>query len=215
MAEAQQSGVPAPPPGGWPSWLDPSRDLVLTPRRLRGLVHPVRVRLLHLLETDGPATASQLGRRIGESSGTTSYHLRILAELGFVEDDPDRGNGRDRWWRTPYRRSAFSFRSPDDPGDADTIDLATQFMRLTVDTHHRRMLSFVDSLADRVEELPTLPWTFSETSIELTHEQARALSAEVIAVVQRYRRDPGAPPRGDGAQRATFQFQMLPDEATS
>jgi DNA-binding transcriptional ArsR family regulator len=215
MADAQTPGVPAPPPGGWPSWLDPSRDLVLTPRRLRGLVHPIRVRLLYLLETDGPATASQLGRRIGESSGTTSYHLRILADLGFVEDDPDHGNGRDRWWRTPYRSSAFSFRSPDDPGDAETIDLATQFMRLTVETHHRRMLSFVDSLPDRVDELPTLPWTFSEIAIEVTHEEARALSAEVTAVVQRHLRERGAPPKGGGAERAVFQFQMLPDEATS
>jgi DNA-binding transcriptional ArsR family regulator len=204
--------APTPPPGGWPSWVDPSRDLVLTPRRLRGLVHPIRLRLLNLLEADGPATASQLGRRIGESSGTTSYHLRVLAELGFVEDDPDHGNGRDRFWRTSYRRSGFSFRSPDDPGDAETISLATQYMRLSVDIIHRRMVSFVDSLPDRAEELPTLPWTLSEVSIELTHEQARALSAEVMAVLQRHLRVPGAPPKGDGAERAVFQFQMLPDE---
>jgi DNA-binding transcriptional ArsR family regulator len=203
--------APAPPPGGWPSWFDPASDLLLTPRRLRGLVHPIRVRLLHLLETDGPATASQLGRRIGQSSGVTSYHLRILADLGFVEDDTERSNGRDRWWRTTYRSSAFSFRSPDDPGDPETIGVATQFMRLTVDTHHRRMTSFVDSLPDRLEELPTLPWTFSEISIELTHEQARALSAEVTAVVQRHLREPGRPPPDDGAVRAIFQFQMLPD----
>jgi DNA-binding transcriptional ArsR family regulator len=212
MAHPEHSGVPAPPPGGWPAWLDPSRDLVLTPRRLRGLIHPIRVRLLHLLETDGPATASQLGRRIGESSGTTSYHLRILADLGFVEDDPDHGNGRDRWWRTPYRSSAFSFRSPDDPADAETIALATQFMRLSVDNHHRRMLSLVDSLADRIDDLPTLPWTISAISIELTHEQARALSAEVTAIVQRHLREPGAPPKGGDAERAIFQFQLLPDD---
>jgi DNA-binding transcriptional ArsR family regulator len=203
---------PTPPPGGWPASLDPTRDLVLTPRRLRGLVHPIRVRLLHLLETDGPATASQLARRIGESSGTTSYHLRILADLGFVEDDPDHGNGRDRWWRVPYRSSAFSFRSPDDPVDAETIGLATEYMRLSVEALHRRMVSFVNTLPDRVEELATLPWTFSESSIEVTHEEARALSAEIHAVVQRFRREPGAQPRGDGAQRAVLQFQMLPEE---
>jgi DNA-binding transcriptional ArsR family regulator len=212
MAEDQTPSVPAPPPGGWPAFIDPARDLVLTPRRLRGLVNPIRVRLLHLLETDGPATASQLGRRIGESSGTTSYHLRILADLGFVEDDPEHGNGRDRWWRMPYRSTAFSFRSPDDPADAENIGLATQYMRLSVDTLHRRMVSFVDSLPDRVDELSTLPWTFSEVSIELTHEQARALSAEVIAIVQRYAHRPGDPPRGGGAERAIFQFQMLPNE---
>jgi len=156
-----------------------------------------------------------LGRRIGESSGTTSYHLRVMADLGFVEDDPDHGDGRDRWWLTPYRRSAFSVRSPDDPGDAETIGLDTQFIRLTVESNHHRIRSFVDSLPDRAEELPTLPWTFSEIAIELTHEQARVLPAEVTAVVQRYRREPGTPPKGDDAERAVFSFQIFPDEDAS
>jgi hypothetical protein len=49
-------------------------------------------------------------------------------------------------------------------------------------------------------------------SVELTHEQARALSVEVTAIIQRYARRPGEPPRGGGAERATFQFQLLPDE---
>lgn len=209
---AANPGNPTPPPGGWPAGIDPSRDLILTPRRLRGLVHPIRVRLLNLLETDGPATASQLGRRIGESSGTTSYHLRILAELGFVEDDPEQGNGRDRFWRTPYRRSGFSFRSPDDPGDDETIGLGIQYVRLSVDAANRRAMSFVDSLPSRVDEIHTMPWTFSEISIEVTPEEARALSAEVMVVVQRHLRAAGAPPRGDGAERAVFQFQLLPDE---
>jgi len=103
---------------------------MLTPRRPRGLVHPVRVRLLHLLETDGPGTASLLGRRIGQSSGITSYHLRLLADLGFIEEDTGRGNGRDRWWRTRYRSSAFTFGSPDDPADRDSLDQAEQYLRL-------------------------------------------------------------------------------------
>lgn len=207
-----ESGEPAAPPGGWPSWFDPSRDIVLTPRRLRGLVHPIRVRLLYLLETDGPATASQLGRRIGQSSGVTSYHLRILAELGFVEDDAERGNGRDRWWRPRYRASAFSFRSPDDPGDSETVEVAEQYMRIVVDTYYERMMSYVDSLAGRLDQLPTLPWTFSENAIELTYDEARALAADVTALVQRYRREPGQGVRHDGGVRATFQFQMLPDD---
>ena len=185
---------------------------MLTPRRLRGLVHPIRVRLLYLLETDGPATASQLGRRIGQSSGVTSYHLRILAQLGFVEDDTGRGNGRDRWWRATYRASGVSFRSPDDPGDPETVEVAEQYMRLVVETYHERMMSYVDSLAGRLDELPTLPWTFSECAIELTHDEARALAADVLALIQRYRREPGQPARGNGAERAVFQFQMLPDE---
>jgi DNA-binding transcriptional ArsR family regulator len=203
---------PSPPPGGWPAWFDPARDLLLTPRRLRGLLHPVRVRLLFLLESDGPATASQLGRRIGQSSGVTSYHLRILADLGFVEDDPEHGNGRDRWWRTTYRSSGFTFRSPDDPGDPETVEIAEQYMRLVVDTYYERMRSYVDNLAGRLDELSTLPWTLSEYAVELTHDEARALSADIAALVSRYRRTPGRPAR---AHRAVFQFQLLPDEDPS
>ena len=48
---------------------------------LRALTHPLRTRLLGALRVDGPATASELGRRFGESSGATSYHLRRLARL--------------------------------------------------------------------------------------------------------------------------------------
>jgi DNA-binding transcriptional ArsR family regulator len=206
--------VPAAPPGGWPAWFDPAQDLLLTPRRLHGLAHPIRVRLLYLLETDGPATASQLGRRIGQSSGVTSYHLRILGGLGFVEEDTGRGNGRDRWWRTTYRSSGVSFRSPDDPGDPDSVEVAERYMRIVAETYHERMLAYVDSLAGRLDQLPTLPWTLSEYAIELTHDEARALAREVHALVERYRREPGRPGRRDGAARAIFQYQMLPDDST-
>jgi DNA-binding transcriptional ArsR family regulator len=207
----EPGSVPAAPPGGWPAWFDPSRDLLLTPRRLRGLVHPIRIRLLWLLEADGPATASQLGRRIGQSSGVTSYHLRILADLGFVEEDVDRGNGRDRWWRTRYRSSGFTFRSPDDPGDPESVEIAEQYMRMVVNTYTERMVAYVDSLAGRLEQLPTLPWTLSEYAVEVTYDEARVLVADIVALIERYRRKPGQAPR-DGAARATFQFQMLPDD---
>lgn len=71
----------------------------LDPRSLRGLAHPLRMRLLAALRHHGPATASQLAERLGESSGATSYHLRQLAGHGFVADDPERGKGRERWWK--------------------------------------------------------------------------------------------------------------------
>jgi DNA-binding transcriptional ArsR family regulator len=203
--------TPTPPPGGWPPWYDPAKDLIITPKRLRGLVHPIRIRLLWLLETDGPATASQLSRRIGHSSGVTSYHLRTLGDLGFVEEDVERGNGRDRWWRTRYRASGVTFRSPDDPGDPETVEVAEQYMRLGVNMVTERMMSYVDSLAGRLDELPTLPWGFDEYPIDVTYEEARALRNEVAALIRRYRRAPGQPPR-EGTTRATFQLQMLPDD---
>jgi DNA-binding transcriptional ArsR family regulator len=223
MTESEHSGTgreslsspPTPPPGGWGSWYDPSsHDILLTPRRLRGLAHPIRVRLLAMLQDDGPATASQLGRRLGRSSGVTSYHVRILAGLGFVEDDTERGNGRDRWWRSTYRIAGFTVRSPDDPGDAENIEIVTQYMRACVETFNERMVDYVDSLALRLDDLPTLPWTFDDQPVTLTHDEARALAGDIRTLVDRYHRERGRNGADvpAGAVRAYFQFQLLPDD---
>lgn len=72
---------------------------VQDPTRLRALAHPLRMRLLGLLRIEGPATASGLAKRLGESSGSTSYHLRQLARHGFIEPAPELDKGRERWWR--------------------------------------------------------------------------------------------------------------------
>ena len=68
------------------------------PGALRALAHPVRIRLLGLLRREGPLTASEAGRRVGESSGSSSYHLRQLARFGLVEEAGG-GRGRERPWR--------------------------------------------------------------------------------------------------------------------
>ncbi len=66
---------------------------------LRGLAHPLRARILDELTVQGAATATILAERLGESSGSTSYHLRQLSRYGFVEADPGHTGRRDRWWR--------------------------------------------------------------------------------------------------------------------
>lgn len=67
-------------------------------RAVRALAHPLRLELLDLLRFEGPATATLLARRVGESSGATSYHLRQLARYRYIEETPRQG-GRERWWR--------------------------------------------------------------------------------------------------------------------
>ncbi|MFV2013562.1 MULTISPECIES: ArsR/SmtB family transcription factor [unclassified Micromonospora] len=66
---------------------------------LKAVAHPLRVKMLSALRFDGPATATQLGRRFGESSGVTSYHLRQLAKYGFIEEEQEQPNARERRWR--------------------------------------------------------------------------------------------------------------------
>ena len=71
---------------------------VSDPRALRALAHPLRMALVGLLRMQGPLTATQAGVLLGESSGSTSFHLRSLAKYGLVEEAPG-GQGRERPWR--------------------------------------------------------------------------------------------------------------------
>src|SRR6476659_4931957 len=69
---------------------------------LRALSHPTRLRMLMLLRLEGPATATSLAQRLTLNTGATSYHLRQLAEHGFIEEDAERGDARDRWWKASH-----------------------------------------------------------------------------------------------------------------
>lgn len=87
---------------------------ITDPQVLRAVTHPLRARLLGLLRADGPATASELGRKMGESSGSTSYHLRELFKFGFIEEDDDRRDGRERRWRARHRYTSWNSREMSD-----------------------------------------------------------------------------------------------------
>jgi DNA-binding transcriptional ArsR family regulator len=69
-------------------------------RRWKALAHPLRQEMLRHLDQHGPATSTTLAQALGESTGTTSYHLRVLAGAGVIEEVPEHGDGRERWWRT-------------------------------------------------------------------------------------------------------------------
>ena len=71
------------------------------------MAHPLRVQMLGLLRTHGPATATGLAARLGLTSGALSYHLRQLERFGFIAEDTEPGNQRDRWWRAVHRSTEF------------------------------------------------------------------------------------------------------------
>jgi predicted ArsR family transcriptional regulator len=76
------------------------------PRALRAYAHPVRMRLMGLLRTEGPLTATRAAELLGESSGTCSFHLRQLAKYGLVEEAGG-GTGREKPWRATTTSTAW------------------------------------------------------------------------------------------------------------
>ena len=77
----------------------PDQRRLSDPRDLRALAHPVRIALIEQLVLHGAQTASQLAGRVDESPANCSWHLRKLAEHGFVEEAGG-GRGRERPWQT-------------------------------------------------------------------------------------------------------------------
>ncbi|WP_206681065.1 transcriptional regulator [Actinomadura sp. J1-007] len=75
----------------------PPKELT-DPEQVRLLAHPLRQRIAQILR-NGPVSSTSLARELGESTGSTSYHLRRLAKYGFVEEVPELAKGRERWWR--------------------------------------------------------------------------------------------------------------------
>lgn len=187
-----------------PLGFDPDRDVMLDARNLRGLAHPLRLRMLGLLRETGPATATQLAERVGESSAATSYHLRQLAEYGFVVEDASRGRGRERWWRSAHRSSYFDITG--DESDEGRL-LTDAYLRSVVGALAARMEAWVDAL-------PALPadWrdagTISDYRASLTATEAAELVSRLKAIGLEVR---DRPPSGEDSRRVIVQFQVLPD----
>lgn len=94
-----------------PRAFDPASVVKLDTAMVTTRAHPLRVRLLGMLRFDGPSTATRLARRVGESSGSTSNHLRQLELVGLVAEDVARGG--ERWWRAVHDMSNYDV--PENP----------------------------------------------------------------------------------------------------
>jgi DNA-binding transcriptional ArsR family regulator len=181
---------------------DPERDVLLDARTIRGLAHPLRVKMLGLLRVKGPATATQLAEQLGESTGSTSYHLRQLAAYGFVVEDTSRGEGRERWWRSAHRATHY------DPVSADPEVAAAGevFMRALIESYSDRMRTWVGN-APRVDIVWQKVGDMSDVVLELTPHEAHRLSVEMAELLERYRHRETPP---EGAEQVAVQYQVLP-----
>ncbi|MCP3756272.1 transcriptional regulator [Streptomyces sp. TBY4] len=174
---------------------------------LRGLAHPLRIRLLGDLRLHGPATASQLAERLGESSGATSYHLRQLAAYGFVEDAPEHGKGRERWWRPSQDGTSFDESLIYDT-DPTTRGAAEVFLTEIAKIH-------AQELATWMSDAPSWPveWRrasdLSDFALQLTAEQSLELVHKMHELVNSYR---DLPPT-EGTETVRFHTHAFPRRA--
>lgn len=149
----------------------------LDPASLKAFAHPLRMSMYAELQRRGAATASQLARTLGESSGQTSYHLRQLERHGFVEDDPLHSGGRERWWRPV----GFSLTEPALLRDPATSGPARLIIQQVIAERAAALTAWFNALDPDLEDASLL----SSSSLSLTDAEAEALSAELSGVLKR------------------------------
>jgi DNA-binding transcriptional ArsR family regulator len=174
-------------------------------RSLRGLAHPLRVRLLELLKLDGPATSTGLSERLGENTGTVSWHLRHLAEHGFIEEETGRGTKRERWWRVVNQQSVLN--TVDFRDNPETRGALSVYLHELVNQQFNRVIDYIgEDWADEWRNVGTLSaWS----DLRMTPDQLKALNAELTAVIERHLPAPDAE-REPGALPIIMQFQSFP-----
>ncbi|PKT68510.1 transcriptional regulator [Streptomyces populi] len=177
--------LPDPPyPPDPPLPPEPPQHRRLDARSLRGIAHPLRMELLSSLRRQGPATASMLAERLGESSGATSYHLRQLAAHGFVEDAPELGKGRERWWQAVDQGLNFDENLLKDP-DPAVRGAADMFLHEVATTHARELSTWLGTRDDWSEK-----WTratdMSDFTMRLTPAQSRELIQKMHELLDSY-----------------------------
>ncbi|MEU5089722.1 winged helix-turn-helix domain-containing protein [Streptomyces sp. NPDC021356] len=177
---------------------------VLDAHSLRGLAHPLRMRLLVALRHGGPATASQLAGKLGESSGATSYHLRQLAAHGFVEDAPEHGKGRERWWRalsTSVQLDDTLVR------DADPVvrGAAAVFRHEVATVHTQELDTWVANSNDWAAEWGGAS-DMSDFTLRLTPDLARELVQRMHELIRGYGPAPEGAPDAETVRVHTHLF---------
>ncbi|MDO3436478.1 helix-turn-helix domain-containing protein [Rhizobium sp. CBN3] len=167
--------------------------VVPEPTALKALAHPVRLRLLGMLRIDGPATATQLAVRLGLNSGATSYHLRQLAQYGFIEEAPH-ASRRDRWWRASHELTSV----PPSEAEGEALDLDMAFNQAALSLQ-------VGQMQQALEEYAELPAEWRKATaaddiiIPMTAKQAETLTKRLTDIILEAMR--AAPPLGEAASR--------------
>jgi DNA-binding transcriptional ArsR family regulator len=179
---------------------------VTSPEALKALAHPLRMDILEALVVDGPLTASQLGKRLHQNPSNCSWHLRKLADHGFVREVSG-NHGRRRPWQAVAEGLAWG---ADDP-DARTSRAADALSDLMLQREIQRLRA-----ARAARAIETADWREATNSVGslvyLTAAEATTLISRLhdtlLGFAEARHHDPAARP--DGARLVSVVAWVTP-----
>ena len=182
-----------------------SRRRVTDASALKALAHPVRLALLELLVVDGPRTASQAGAALGETPSNCSWHLRKLAEHGFVREVPG-VPGRSRPWRAVTEGLTWG----DTDEDAETSAAGDALTDMLLEREVQRLRASRAAAATEPAEWREAT-SFNQAATWMTAAEAEDLGAAMVELFQAHTEriaDPESRP--DGARLVSLVGWLVP-----
>jgi len=188
-----------------------ARRRVTDPEALKVLAHPLRMALLGALVTEGPMTASQAAALLEESPSNCSWHLRRLAEHGFVREARGR-TGRNRPWQAVGEGLEWGDEdsSAGESQDTQTRIAADALTDMLLEREIQRVRA-----ARAARDTEPAAWREATSVVQaqawLTPEEARELKDELVELLTRHRARNGEPElRPEGARLVSLVGWLVP-----
>lgn len=162
-AMVDQGAERQPPPAGSAAY--PRERRAATVREAKALAHPLRLRILRLCGQQ-ELTNKQLADRLDRDPGTVHYHVRQLADTGFLEQAPVR-TGSSGALEKPYRSTGRSWWLSTPLGDAE--------------------LAPIEAFEEELREAgPGAIQTFTRFVLHLSPEDVETLDRRILAILDEY-----------------------------
>ncbi|MGO2993616.1 MAG: winged helix-turn-helix domain-containing protein [Brachybacterium alimentarium] len=186
-----------------------------TQEQLRALAHPLRLDIVHRVGHRGTARAADLAADLSIPANSVSYHLRILARGGVIEEAPEAARDRrDRVWR--LTQTSFYFGNGTRSADGTDGDYLAASGAASLAAFDRMRSAWAARLSrqstgpDVDDELSSL----YASDLRISAAQVRELNSLIQTTLAEYnalnRDDQGVEIPGDpDSEDSAFTYQVL------
>jgi DNA-binding transcriptional ArsR family regulator len=179
-------------------------------RALRALAHPTRLKLVGLLRLQGPMTATQAARELGETPQRCTFHLGQLAKYGLVEEAGG-GRGRER----PWRATAFFTSWPNVMTEQEAAAAGQLLESVVAELHFEAVMGWIERKDEEPQEWQEAA-QLNDTVLYLTPGELEELGRDIWSLFEPYMaRGERADVRPEGARPVTILNLAFPRPAST
>lgn len=180
----------------------------MTSPMLKAMANPLRRRIFATLAAMDSARAADLSERLEVPANSLSFHLRVLAEAGIIEEAPELARDRrDRVWRA--MPGGLSVGSPDHPALADDqLAMNVYLSQQEQDQMHqlKAVINWGKQFAAGTE--PVQKGALNISNLMLSDEEAKELEQRMLEALREVKRKSIANAQ-DGAERRLWDVTVM------